>query len=133
MSETYEIPGANVQLTSPSEDRTEWTVEQKPVELEIEYPEDHVRIAWEFGPIKLIDGYVDTATLEIAVAPVINQVYLGIIEGNLKDDVSVRFNLSQSMGSLRFYLRNGNEVWISLSVRIEYGPQFYEERRLVTI
>ncbi|KAE8130665.1 hypothetical protein BDV38DRAFT_289425 [Aspergillus pseudotamarii] len=133
MSETYQIVGANVDLTSPSEGGTEWTVEQKTPELEIEYPEPHVRIGWAYGPINLVDGYVDPNTLEIVVAPVIAQVYLGTIEGNLKDGLSVRFNLSSSEGRLDFYLKNGNEVWLKFDLRIRFGGYYVDEMRLLSI
>lgn len=35
--------------------------------------------------IQLIDGYVDPDTLDITVAPIIALVYIGIIDGNMKD------------------------------------------------
>ncbi|KAE8316271.1 hypothetical protein BDV41DRAFT_573937 [Aspergillus transmontanensis] len=132
MSETYEIVGADVRLTSPSEGETVWTVEQKAPELEIEYPEPHVRINWAFGPINLIDGYVNTDTFEILVAPVVAQVYLGIIEGNIKDGLSVQFNLSHSAGRLQFYLKYGNEVWLSLNMSIKFGGEYQQDMKLFT-
>lgn len=68
--------------------------------------------------IQLIDGYVDPDTLDITVAPIIALVYIGIIDGNMKDGVNVKLNLSQAKGELRSYLKNGNEVWIYMDVAI---------------
>ncbi|KAE8420293.1 hypothetical protein BDV36DRAFT_293426 [Aspergillus pseudocaelatus] len=133
MSETYEIIGANVNLTSPSEDGTAWTVEQTSPELKIEYPEGHLRVNHTWGPLNLVDGYVDPNTFKIVVAPVVNQVYFGTIQGDLRDGLSVRFDLSSSRGQLRFFLKNGNEVWIDLNMQIQFGGYFERQWKFLSI
>jgi len=74
----------------------------------------------------------DKETLDITVAPIIAQVYIGIIDGNLKDDVNVKLNLSQAKDRLRFYLRNGNEVWIHTDVQITFGGRYQDDFQLLS-
>lgn len=49
--------GATVDLTSPSEGETTWTVQQKDAEFEIEFPEDHARINFDYGPVKVFNTF----------------------------------------------------------------------------
>jgi hypothetical protein len=73
------------------------------------------------------------ATFEIVVAPFVAQVYLGIILGNLKDGVSVRFMLSRSNGHLRFSPKNRNEVWIDPGVKIAFGGSYNEQYKILSL
>lgn len=67
------------------------------------------------------------------MAKIIAQVYIGIIEGSLKDGVNVKLNLSQEKGELRFYLKNGNEVWIHTDVQITFNGDYQTDYKLLSI
>lgn len=64
------------------------------------------------------------------MAPVVNQVYIGLIEGSLKDGLSVKFNLSSSDGRFELFLKNGNELWLELDLRIRFGGMWNHTQKI---
>lgn len=110
-------------------------------------------IDWSFGPIKVkgqliwpseqclgtdyktlqVTGYVETNTLDAAIEISIAGISLGHIYDNLKDGIGVNVDLFSATGSLKFYLRNGNEVWIQLDVKITFDGSYSGGYKILTI
>ena len=53
--------------------------------------------------------------------------------GNLKDGVSANIDLFLAKGSIRFYLKNGNEVWVNLHLEVRFDGTFDQDVKLLTI
>ncbi|KAJ9292977.1 hypothetical protein DTO271G3_8275 [Paecilomyces variotii] len=128
MSDPTEITGATVQLSCNDDDV--WTVEQTQVDKDLSLPDDAVQFEWSFGP-NSITGYVDTSTLDIRIDPIFNGIYAGAVTGSLKDGVSIRINLFTMKGSTKFYLRNGNELWIRLDQYITFNGSYQNDYKVL--
>lgn len=89
-------------------------------------------IDWSFGPVK-VEGYVDTDSLEIGVLVSVVGISLGNLYGNLKDGVGVDVDLFVASGSIKFYLKNGNEVWVHLDIKIRFDGSFEGDYKIITI
>ncbi|KAK1983800.1 hypothetical protein LZ30DRAFT_465226 [Colletotrichum cereale] len=126
--------GAVVALSPPQEGDNIW--EAKQVELVRNMPPGDVdgrqSIDWSFGPVK-VTGYVDTNTFEIGVSISIVGINVGNIYGNLKDGVGLKINLLAAKGEIRFYLKNGNEIWIHLDVKIVFDGHYEGDYKIMSI
>ncbi|KAM0540705.1 hypothetical protein ACHAO7_010991 [Fusarium culmorum] len=89
-------------------------------------------INWYFGPIWLT-GYVDKNTLDVGISPVITGINAGNITGSLKDGVAVNVDLTTTKGETRLYLKNGNEVWVDLNLKIFFGGNYERDCMLLRI
>ncbi|KAM3081194.1 hypothetical protein ACMFMG_005149 [Clarireedia jacksonii] len=79
-----------------------------------------------------ITGYVDTNTYEIGVSVSIIGITVGNIYGNLKDGVGLRINLFLVKGELKFYLKNGNELWIRVDIDIKFDGGYHENTKITS-
>ena len=79
-----------------------------------------------------ITGYVDTDTYEIGVDISVLGIHLGNIYGNLKDGVGVDVDLLLAKGSIKLYLKNGNELWVNLSLKITFDGSFQGDYKIIT-
>ncbi|OBR01992.1 hypothetical protein CH63R_14564 [Colletotrichum higginsianum IMI 349063] len=126
--------GAVVALSPPAEGDNIW--EAKQVELVRNLPpgdgEGRIPIDWSFGPVK-ITGYVDTNTFEVGLTISIVGINVGNIFGNLKDGVGLKINLLAATGEIRLYLKNGNEVWVHLDVKIVFDGHYEGDYKIITI
>ena len=59
-------------------------------------------------------------------------ISLGTIYGNLKDGVGVNVDLWVASGSLRFYLKNGNELWIHLDIKVSFDGSFSGDYKIIS-
>ncbi|KAK3934644.1 hypothetical protein QBC46DRAFT_426506 [Diplogelasinospora grovesii] len=126
--------GAIVNLTQSSEDQTVWEATQTEVLRNLP-PGDikgRKQIAWSFGPVNIV-GYVDTDTFEVGVSVTVAGINVGAIYGNLKDGVILKINLLVVKGQIKLYLKNGNEVWINLSLKITFDGSYSGDYKIVTI
>lgn len=57
---------------------------------------------------------------------------LGTIHGNLKDGVVLKVNIFVAKGEIRFYLKNGNELWVSLSLKIKFDGSFEGDYKIIS-
>ncbi|KAI8714866.1 hypothetical protein NCS52_01207500 [Fusarium sp. LHS14.1] len=125
--------GAVISLSAPEEGDNVWKAEQ--IDVVRNLPpgdiEGRIPIDWSFGPIK-ITGYVDTNTYEIGVSISIVGINVGNVFGNLKDGVGLDINLFVARGSIRLYLKNGNELWVNLDVRITFDGSFSGDYKILT-
>ncbi|KAF5228932.1 hypothetical protein FAUST_10731 [Fusarium austroamericanum] len=126
--------GVNVTLETPENGDNVWTLQQVDGEDTAEYDDNqsHRQLDWSFGPMKL-SGYVDTDTLDITINTNINGINSGDIKGNLKDGVCLRINLYTSKGETRLYLKNGNETWVHLDLKIVFDGHYEGDYKIITI
>ncbi|KAI1132447.1 hypothetical protein F5Y10DRAFT_261156 [Nemania abortiva] len=117
--------GALIQLTSPEEGDNVWTAEQ----IETASlpppggPSKRLPFDWSFGPVK-ISGYIDTSTLEIEINAIVMGITLGTVYGNLNDGVVIKVNLIAVKGEIRFFLKNGNELWVGLHLEVIFDGTY---------
>jgi hypothetical protein len=57
-------------------------------------------------------------------------ITIGSFGGNLKDGLGISVNLIAIKGKIRLYLKNGNEVWINISLHPLFGPGFDIDKML---
>lgn len=138
-------------LTAPDDGDNVWSLQQVEGEDSAEYNENqsHKQINWSFGPIKAgvikfnsfvqethisqLSGYVDTDTFEITINPNINGINAGDINGNLKDGVVLNVDLYTAKGRTKLYLKNGNETWVSLDLKIIFDGSFQGDYKIMTL
>ncbi|CRK12115.1 hypothetical protein BN1723_009601 [Verticillium longisporum] len=125
--------GAIVSLESPKEGGGIWSVKQVKT-AHILPPEDSescIDLDWGYGPVNII-GYVDTYTLEIGVTISLLGISLGDIVGNLRDGVVLNIELFLAVGAIRLYLKNGNEVWVPLNIRVKFNGSYDSHYKIVS-
>ncbi|CAJ0538541.1 Ff.00g066020.m01.CDS01 [Fusarium sp. VM40] len=134
MSSADQNVGAIISLTPPDEGDNIW--EAKQVDIARSLPPGDIQgrqsIDWSFGPIK-ITGYVDTNTFEIGVSISIVGINVGNIFGNLKDGVGLKVNLFVAKGEIRIYLKNGNEIWVHLDIKVTFDGSFEGDYKILSI
>ncbi|KAI1770955.1 hypothetical protein F4818DRAFT_217804 [Hypoxylon cercidicola] len=121
-STTTEL-GVLVLLDSPEKGSNVWTARQYeqgiPKTPYLGSPKKRIDIDWSFsGGVLRIKGYVDTGTLEAVLTLSVLGVNVGTISGNLKDGIGMKINLFVAQGEIKLYLKNGNELWIHLELKI---------------
>lgn len=80
-----------------------------------------------------VTGYIDTNTFEVGLSVSVVGINVGNIYGNLKDGVGVKINLIAASGEIRFYLKNGNEVWVHLDVKVVFDGHYQGDYKILTI
>ncbi|KAL2159034.1 hypothetical protein VTH06DRAFT_2793 [Thermothelomyces fergusii] len=133
MSQTH--LGALVRLTPPEEDGIFWTAEQSEVARALPppgpgAPRSRHEIDWSFGPVT-VTGYVDTDTWEIGVTVSVVGISLGTIYGNLQDGVGIKVDLFVAKGEIKFYLKNGSELWVHLDLKIIFDGSFDGDYKII--
>lgn len=78
-------------------------------------------------------GTVNTIKYTISVDITILGISLGGFHGDLKKGLSIKVNLVAVSGEVKFYLRNGNEVWVWLELKVIFGGTYNTEAKLITI
>ncbi|ROV87572.1 hypothetical protein VMCG_10607 [Cytospora schulzeri] len=133
MSGNTEVTGAVVNLAVPDEGETHWSATQTPILedlMEVDYDdESRVYIDWAFGPTKFL-GYVEKDTFGMVVAISVAGVYIGTLNGNLKDGMDVDVDLLVTKGSIKFYLKRGNEIWIHLDIKVTFNGSYEGDWKL---
>ncbi|KAK2594033.1 hypothetical protein QQS21_008252 [Conoideocrella luteorostrata] len=126
--------GAIISLAAPENGETTWKAEQ--IEIVRNLPPGDIAgrksIEWSIGPVK-ITGYVDTKTFELGVSVSILGINVGNIFGNLKNGVGININLFLASGSIRFYLKNGKEVWVHVDITVKFDGKFEGDYKILTI
>ncbi len=82
---------------------------------------------------KQVVGYVDTDTFEIGVSVTVVGVNVGNVYGNLKEGIVLKIDLFVVKGEIRFYLKNGNEVWIGLDIKVTFDGSFSGDYKIISI
>lgn len=68
---------------------------------------------------------------QITLYPVLAGTYLGTITGDLKDGVSLSTDLFIVKGEMKWYLRNGNELWVHVDERVAFDGSFKGDFRVI--
>ncbi|RXG50435.1 hypothetical protein VDGE_04808 [Verticillium dahliae] len=97
----------------------------------LEDSESCIDLDWGYGPVNII-GYVDTYTLEIGATISLLGISLGDIVENLKDGVVLNIELFLAVGAIRLYLKNGNEVWVALDIRVKFNGSYDSHYKIVS-
>ncbi|RSM10358.1 hypothetical protein CDV31_007234 [Fusarium ambrosium] len=125
--------GAVINLIAPKKGDNLWKAEQVDIARNLP-PGDiagRIEINWSYGPIK-ITGYIDTDTYELAISINIVGINVGNIYGNIKDGVGLDINLFVAKGSIKFYLKNGNELWVHLDVSVTFDGSFSGDHKIIS-
>ncbi|KAE8327671.1 hypothetical protein BDV39DRAFT_204690 [Aspergillus sergii] len=75
--------------------------------------EDHVLEIYFGADTFHFHGYVVRESLAIVATVVANGISVGPVPGNLKDGLKIIFELKDSEEEFRFYLKHGNELWVT--------------------
>ncbi|RMJ08475.1 hypothetical protein CDV36_011920 [Fusarium kuroshium] len=125
--------GAVISLIAPKKGDNVWKAEQVDIARNLP-PGDiagRIEINWSYGPIK-ITGYIDTDTYELAISISIVGINVGNIYGNIKDGIGLDINLFVAKGSIKFYLKNGNELWVHLDVSVTFDGSFSGDHKIIS-
>jgi hypothetical protein len=60
-------------------------------------------------------------------------ISLGSFNGNLKDGLVIKVDLFMVKGEVRFFMRNGNQVWVGLKLSVTFDGKYETEAKLITI
>lgn len=78
-------------------------------------------------------GYVIKSTLEIGVEASVLGIKLGSFYGNLKDGIGIDVDLFLVKGSIKFYLRNGNQLYVKLKLSVKFDGSYDEDIKILDI
>ncbi|XTI86871.1 hypothetical protein V2W45_1329635 [Cenococcum geophilum] len=121
-------------ILSVVEKDNEYIVTQLPndVTLPKPVPQSRREISFTFGPVKFV-GYVVTETWEIGVEIYVVGIKIGNFFGNVKQGLVIKVNLFVAKGEVRFYLKNGKEVWVHIDLKLTFDGSFSTDVKLLTI
>jgi hypothetical protein len=152
----YPSLGALVSLTPPKEGGNTWEAKQiETLRSPLPFPgqpKARLDINWSYGPVKVlwtlstykwvtyfgwrckkVIGYIDTSTFFITITVSVLGINIGTVSGNLKDGVIINFDLVLAKGTIKFYLKNGNELWVRLDVEVRFDGSFKGDYKIITI
>jgi hypothetical protein len=96
-------------------------------------PTGSIPFDWSLGPVKL-SGWVDLATFDVALKATVVGITIGdSIRGNLKDGVNIKLNILVATGAIKLYLKNGNDIWVNLNVKVTFDGAFQGDYKILTI
>ncbi|KAM0244115.1 hypothetical protein ACHAP5_006597 [Fusarium lateritium] len=126
-------PGVHINLSEPSDGDIWYEAEQKNPDVEFDEEDGwHDLNNFSFGPITNI-ARVNTDTFEFEVVPEYLGIRPGLLKGNLKDGLAIKINYAQARGEQRWYLKNGNEIWTHLDVKVMFDGSFDKDVKLYTM
>lgn len=128
------ITGALISVKEPEEGVYE--VEQLHQDIRLPKPapglgKDRHDIRWKWGPVTIV-GYVVKSTLEIGVEAWVAGIKIGTFYGSLKKGLVIRVNLFIAKGEIKFYLKNGKEIWVYVSLSV-LGKKWSTDQKIYTI
>jgi len=94
-----------------------------------------ISFQWGIGPF-VAKGTINIIDLSIYVeigvtVPFIGYVKITSVKGNLKEGVTISFDVAVASGSVTFFLRNGNELWIRYKFSA-LGASYSGESKILT-
>lgn len=60
-------------------------------------------------------------------------INVGALYGNLKDSVELKIDLFVVNGEIQFYLKNGNEIWIHLDLKVKFDGHYEGDYKILSI
>ncbi|KAF4337412.1 hypothetical protein FBEOM_8689 [Fusarium beomiforme] len=124
------ISGASVYLQQDEDG--EWIMTQTYYDSWQFSHDNVVGFNWSFGPISN-QGEIDPDSLDIKLNPSYCGIAAGAIEGNLKDGLMIKVNLESTMGSQRWYLKNGNEVWTHYDIKVKFNGAYEGDKKIIVL
>ncbi|KAF4448895.1 hypothetical protein F53441_7757 [Fusarium austroafricanum] len=126
------MSGATVTLNTPQDGDIMYTVQQNEFK-EAEYGGEGNKTIfdWSFGPV-MNQGCIDLNTYEIKITPTYNGIQAGTLDGSLKDGMGINLDLFTAKGSQRWYLKNGNEIWTNLDIKIVFDGSFQGDYKIMS-
>jgi len=58
-------------------------------------------------------------------------INLGTFHGNLKDGIGIKVDLFLVVGDIRLSLKNGNEVWVYLALKVKFDGSFNGDYKII--
>ncbi|KAH2176543.1 hypothetical protein KXV74_005719 [Aspergillus fumigatus] len=91
-----------------------------------------------FGPLSFfgivtVSGYVDTSTYEASISVSVIGINIGTLSGNLHDGITLKVNLIAVKGELRFYLKNGNELWLHVDLKVVFDGSYNDDVKIISL
>ncbi|GIK05578.1 hypothetical protein Aspvir_009691 [Aspergillus viridinutans] len=91
-----------------------------------------------FGPVSFfgvvtVSGYVDTSTYEASVSVAVIGINIGTLTGNLEDGITLKVNLIAAKGELRFYLKNGKELWLHVDLNVIFDGDYKDDVKIISL
>ena len=59
-------------------------------------------------------------------------IKLGSFYGNLKDGLVINIDLFLAKGSIKFYLKNGNELWVRVDLDVKFDGSFHQDAKILS-
>lgn len=60
-------------------------------------------------------------------------ISIGSFSGDLKNGLVISINLYAAKGEIKLYLKNGNELWLHLDLKIIFGKHWEEDIKILTL
>ncbi|KAI5919521.1 hypothetical protein F4810DRAFT_714455 [Camillea tinctor] len=95
-------------------------------------PNRRIDFDWGIGPIK-VTGYVDLDSFQASLTLEVAGINLGTISGDLKKGIKLNFETFVASGWVRFYIKNGNELWVEYHVKIIFDGTFDGDHKIITL
>jgi len=57
---------------------------------------------------------------------------MGNMSGPLKDGLNMDFNIFQARGFVKFYIRNGEAMWVGMDIKIVYNGHYEGDYKMIT-
>ncbi|KAH2979111.1 hypothetical protein KXV25_004000, partial [Aspergillus fumigatus] len=80
-----------------------------------------------------VSGYVDTSTYEASISVSVIGINIGTLSGNLHDGITLKVNLIAVKGELRFYLKNGNELWLHVDLKVVFDGSYNDDVKIISL
>ncbi|KAH7110122.1 hypothetical protein B0J11DRAFT_599674 [Dendryphion nanum] len=121
-------------ILSINEKDGEYTVNQLKLETALPKPVPQSRheIKFSLGPARIV-GYVVTETWEIGVEVYVLGIRVGNFYGNVKTGLVINVNLFLVKGSIKFYLKNGKEIWARIDLDVKFDGSVHQDVKLLTV
>lgn len=85
------------------------------------------------SPVK-VTGYIDLDIYNIVVLPTICGIKLGDeFSENLVDGMTIKFQIVAANGALKYYLKNGDEVWTNIDIQTTFAGTYEGDYKIITL
>lgn len=60
-------------------------------------------------------------------------INIGTLSGNLHDGITLKVNLIAVKGELRFYIKNGNELWLHVDLKVVFDGSYNDDVKIISL
>lgn len=68
----------------------------------------------------------------MCIKQTVGGVQAGVLTGSLKDGVGSKIDMFVSKGQTKYYLKNGNELWAYLDIKITFDGSFEGDYKILS-